>query len=85
VTSIANVSAASFRLLVPLARGAIGSSFGSGLATATQAAIAFPARHGGNPTLKDSGGADLPNALYYASPTQTNSSCHNGWARVCCL
>ena len=42
VTSIANVSAASFRLLAPLARGAIGSSFGSGLATATQAAAAFP-------------------------------------------
>ena len=75
VTSIANVSAASFRLLAPLARGAIGSSFGSGLATATQAAAAFPlpvTLGGATLTLKDSGGAELPVSLYYASPTQTN-------------
>jgi len=75
VTSIASVSAASFRLLAPSARGAIVSSFGSGLATATETAAAFPlpvTLGGATLTLKDSGGTDLPVSLYYASSTQIN-------------
>lgn len=75
ITSIANVSAASFQLLAPMAPGAVGSSFGQNLAPAAVAATSFPLPTAfGDMTLAitDSAGVEQPAPLYYASPTQIN-------------
>ena len=75
ITSIANLSAASFRFLVPLAPGAIGSGFGQGLASGAQAAGSLPLPITlANMTLVvvDSAGVEQPAPLYYASPCQIN-------------
>jgi len=74
-TSIANVSAASFQFLAPLAPRAIGSSFGLGLASGTEGAgsLSLPITLA-NMTLvvQDSAGVEQPAPLYYASSGQIN-------------
>ncbi len=75
LTSLANVSSASLLLWPPQAVGGIGTSFGVGLATATEGMANPPLPTTmANMTIsvKDSAGVQQQAALYYASPSQIN-------------
>jgi len=72
---VSTVSAASFAPGAALAPGAIGSAFGSGLATSTQVAstVPLPTSLGGTSVrVRDSSGAELLAPLFFASAGQIN-------------
>ncbi len=82
-TTLANTSAASFRVEGELAPESITTAFGTGLATVTQAITTLPLPFGLAGTsvrVLDSRGEDRPARLFYISPEQINYQLPEGTA-----